>query len=399
VVRHGVEQGAPLTRLSRREFLLGAAGVAGSLGGWGRLARAAAASSPKGLAALKHVVVLTMENRSFDHLLGWVPGANGKQAGLTYTDRNGVAHGTYPLAPDFQGCGHPDPDHEVSGATAEYDNGAMDGFLRSASDTYALGYYTQADLPFLGQAAPAWTVCDNYFAAFLGPTFPNRKFMHSAQTDRADDAILPTVLPTIWDRLAARRLRGRYYFHNAPFLALWGSRYTAITRPYAQFLRDCRTGNLPEVAYVDPLFTLPHLDTGGDDHPHSDIRAGESAMNEIYNAVTRSPAWSSTLLVVTFDEWGGFFDHVPPPPAPDQSLRGLRVPTLLISPFARRGYVDHHVYDHASILKLIETRWQLKPLTARDAQATSLAAALDFAHPKTAAPKFAVPAFSSRQCA
>jgi phospholipase C len=378
--------------LTRRSFLAGAAAVLASPG------RAPAA----GLAQIRHVVVVMMENRSFDHLLGWLPGANGKQGGLTYTDRRGNAHDTFPLAPDFQGCGYRDPDHSAAGALIQYANGACDGFLRARSDLFAIGYYTQPDLPFLGQAAPAWTVCDNYFSAFLGPTFPNRLFLHAGQTDRTVNSYRTTTLRTIWDRLAARGLRGRYYFQNAPFLALWGLRYGPITKPYAQFVRDCRTGNLPEVAFVEPFFTLPGSDRGADDHPHADIRAGEYALNLIYNAVTKSPAWPSTVLVVTFDEWGGFFDHVPPPPVAGangtQTLRGFRVPTLLVSPFARRGYVDHGVYDHTSILKLIETRWNLKPLTARDAAATNLANALDFSQRNLAAPAFSVPAVAARDC-
>jgi phospholipase C len=388
------------SRLSRCEFVGRSAAVFASLAG---LPKASTVRRPpEGLAAIEHVVVLMMENRSFDHLLGWLPGANGRQAGLTYMDGNGVAHGTYPLAPDFQGCGHPDPEHDVAGALVEYDNGAADGFLRSGSDIYAVGYYIQADLPFLGHAAPGWTVCDNYFAAFLGPTFPNRLYLHAARTDRADDSVHLATLPTIWDRLARDGLHGRYYFHNAPFLALWGTKYLPITYRYPQFLHDCRTGKLPQVAFVDPLFTLPGSNVGADDHPHADIRSGEYALNEVYRAVVESPAWPSTLLIITFDEWGGFFDHVPPPPAQEgngpPSLRGFRVPTLLISPFARRGHVDHAIYDHTSILKLIETRWQLEPLSSRDARAANLARALDFTQRNLSAPRYLVPAVPGANC-
>src|SRR5437870_2679979 len=117
---------------------------------------------------IKHIVVVMMENRSYDHLLGWLPGANGKQAGLSYTDTNGVAHSTYPLAPDFQGCGHPDPDHSHTGGLVQYNKGACDGFLRSGqSDKYAIGYYRARDLSFLGPAARYWTVCDRYFSAVM----------------------------------------------------------------------------------------------------------------------------------------------------------------------------------------------------------------------------------------
>ncbi len=378
-------------RVSRGQFLLGGAGAIGSL----RLVGRPAAPPQAARSGLDHIVVVTMENRSFDHLLGWLPGANGRQAGLTYTDKHGVAHPTYPLAPDFQGCGHVDPDHSYGGGRIAYDSGACDGFLRNASDLYAIGYYTQADLPFFGQAAPAWTVCDNYFAATMGPTMPNRLYLHAGRTDRTNDLPLPSGLPTIWDRLAARGLAGRYYRRNFSFLSLWGARYSRITRSFADFRRDCRTGSLPAVAYVDPAYTLPLFGVGSDDHPPSDIRAGEWFLSQVYTAVTTSPAWPRTLLVITFDEWGGFFDHVPPTRArdvePRYSLRGFRVPTLLVSPFARRGHVDHGLYDHASVLRLIEWRFGLRPLSTRDATARNLAAALDFSSRDLSAPKLQVP--------
>ena len=387
--------------ISRRGLLGGTAAAAAAFAGVGRAAGDDARLPSPESSGIDHVVVVMMENRSFDHFLGWLPGADGRQAGLSYRDKAGSAHATYPLAPDFQGCGHADPDHSAGGARVQYAGGAMDGFLRSGgSDTFAIGYYTRADLPFTGEAATRWTVCDRYFASFLGPTFPNRMYLHAGRTDRTRNTIEISSLPTIWDRLAAAGVRGAYYTGGLPFLALWGDRYLPITRTFDRFLADCRSGRLPEVAYVDPAFTLAGLvtgeATGSDDHPHGDIRAGEHFLNRVYRAVTESPAWSRTLLVVTFDEWGGFFDHVPPQRAPDAggaALRGFRVPCLLISPFARRGHVDHGVYDHASVLRLVEWRWRLRPLAPRDAAARNLALALDLGAPgAAAAPVFRVPA-------
>ncbi|HST25187.1 MAG TPA: alkaline phosphatase family protein [Gaiellaceae bacterium] len=383
-------------QVSRRRFL---AGVAGTMGAIALAPRAAAAALPSpARSGLDHIIVVTMENRSFDHLLGWLPGADGKQAGLTYTDRQGVAHSTHPLAPDFQGCGFEDPDHSYLSSRVAYDGGKCDGFLRAGkNDLYSIGYYTQRDLPFLGAAAPAWTVCDRYFASIMGPTMSNRMYLHAGRTDRTTDLPVPSSLPTIWDVLAARGISGRYYRNNFAFLALWGTKYRQITHSFADFLRDCRTGALPAVAYVDPAYTLPLFGVGNDDHPPADIRAGEWFLQQVYTAVTTSPAWSRTLLVITFDEWGGFFEHVPPVHAPDvnplHSLRGFRVPTLLISPFARRGQVDHGVYDHASVLKLIEWRFGLPALSVRDRTARNLAAALDFSRRNLQAPTFRVPRF------
>src|SRR5436309_7793016 len=234
-------------RISRRVFLESTVIGAGALA-LGRR-RTLAEQLPAHTAArtgIDHVVVVMMENRSFDHLLGWLPGADGRQAGLVYTDSQGASFPTYPLAPDYQGCGHPDPDHSYEGGRVEYDGGLCDGWLRAGSnDIYSIGYYTQADLPFLGAAAPDWTVCNRYFAPIMAPTYPNRIYQHAAVTDRLDDSLSLSTLPTIWDRLAAAGLNGRYYFSDIPFIALWGGKYASITRSYNQFLQDCASGDLP----------------------------------------------------------------------------------------------------------------------------------------------------------
>src|SRR5437660_1041754 len=119
----------------------------------------------------------------------------------------GTGHATYPLAPDYQGCGHQDPDHSYQGARVEYNNGACDGWLR-ANDVFSIGYYRQDDLAFLGRAVPQWASFDRYFCSLLGPTFSNRVYQHAGQTDRLSDTPEPSTLPTIWDRLAARGLAG-----------------------------------------------------------------------------------------------------------------------------------------------------------------------------------------------
>jgi phospholipase C len=350
---------------------------------------------------IEHVIVVMMENRSFDHILGWLEGADGRQAGLAYPDRAGRLQKTFPLAPDFQGCGHPDPDHSYEGGRVEYDGGACDGWLVAGSnDAYAIGYYKNRDLAFLGRAAPQWTVLDRYFSAVMAETFPNRIYQHAAQTDRLTNTLDLSTLPTIWDRLAEKQLEGRYYFSDLPFLALWGAKYLSIGRPVAAFVADALAGDLPEVAFVDPRFVDEASGTSGDDHPHADIRNGEAFLNLIYTAVTRSPAFAHTVLVINFDEWGGFFDHVPPPTAPipaataaagDSDGRlGFRTPAIVVAPWARAG-VSHLQLDHTSILRLIEWRWDLAPLTVRDATANNLASVLDFSTVRARPPTFAVP--------
>ena len=376
--------------------------MVGSLA-FGRRIAAPAALPPPTRSGIDHIVVVMMENRSFDHLLGWMPKADGQQAGLTYTDAAGAAHSTYPLAPDFQGCAHPDPDHSYNGGRVQFNNGACDGFLRSGrNDVFAIGYYRQRDLSFLGRAAPYWTVCDRYFAALMGPTFPNRLYMHAAVTDRITNTFSLSALPTIWDRLAERGISRRMYYSNLPTLALWGSKYASVERPFNEFLRDCKNGKLPKVAFVDPVFTGTDEGTAGDDHPHADIRVGEWFLSRIYRAVTTSRNWARTVLIINFDEWGGFFDHVPPPLAQDvdprYTLRGFRVPCLVISPYARRRYVAHGIYDHTSILKMIEWRWNLQPLSVRDATANNIANVLDFKHRNLTAPRITAPFVVGQAC-
>jgi phospholipase C len=359
------------------------------------LTLASTASLNAGRKQFQHVVVVMMENRSFDHFLGWHPNADGMQAGLSYPDLDGVLHPTHALAPDFTGCGHPDPDHSWDGGRVEYNGGAMDGFLRAGeNDLYAIGYYVEADRPFFNALARNYTTCDRYFSSILGPTYPNRIFLHAAQTDRLTNTAETTSLPTIWDRLKEKGVSAKYYVSDASFLLLWGTKYLDITSTYEQFLEDAANGNLPKVAFVEPRLLGDELGLSGSDHPHGDVRAGDAFLARTFRAVSTGPQWKGTVFIVTYDEWGGFFDHVAPPRAaapndvdPDivdgKALLGMRVPTIVASPFSKGNpanpTVASNVFDHTSILKLIEWRWDLAPLTARDASSDvgNLAAALN----------------------
>jgi phospholipase C len=341
-----------------------------------------------------------MENRSFDHYLGWLPGADGRQGGLSFTDENGVAHSTHHLTVPH-GCGFNDPDHSYEGGRIELGDGTCDGWLRAGqNDELCIGYFEAADLGFYGRAAREWTVCDRYFAAMMGPTFPNRFFLHSAQTDRKTTSVEKIAgMPAIWDRLAGKGVTGRYYYSDVPFTALWGTKYLGISRSIAEFYASAAAGTLPPVSFVEPGFlgeAIPGMSE--DEHPLADIRLGQHFLGQVHDAVVSSPGWERTVLVITYDEWGGFFDHVAPTAGPDPNpdlgagLRGFRVPCVVISPRARRGHVAHGLYDHTSILKMIEWRFGLAPLTVRDAAARNLAEVLDFEHrPNLKAPRYHVP--------
>ncbi len=418
---------------SRRQFLqrmaaaLSGAAVLPGLPGAKALAQQVDLLSPQSLprpgdSGIDHLVVVMMENRSFDHLFGWIRNADGKQAGLVFKDPSGLPHATHHLAGDFTGCGHPDPDHSYTGGRIQYDNRRMDGFLTdTVNDDYALGYYTEADRPFHNSLAGNFTVCDRYFCSILGPTFPNRMYHHAAQTDRLSNTFALSTLPTIWDRLAAAGVSGTYYFSNLPFLGLWGPKYVSISKPYQQFLIDAAAGTLPSVSFVDPAFTILDLGEGNDDHPHADIRAGDAFLARTFAAVAHGPLWSRTVFVITYDEWGGFFDHVAPPRATaanlvdddivrGKSLLGFRIPVVIASPFSRRRHEDDDdeqedrnrlrprvvsdLFDHTAVLKFIEWRWRLAPLTPRDASRdiTNLAQALNFRHPNFSVTDLPLPA-------
>jgi phospholipase C len=399
--------------VDRRRFLRSAASIpaaalAGTLAARKPEAQTAPSLLPSPAASgIEHVVVVMMENRSFDHMLGWLPNANGRQAGLTYLDNNGNPNPTYRLN-YYVGCSHPDPDHSYAGGRSEYDNGKMDGWLRtSTNDLFCIGYYEEADLPLFASLARNYTTCSNYFPSILSSTFPNRVFQHAAQTDRLSNTLDISTLPTIWDNLQAAGVSCRYYYTNVPFLALWGSKYIGISSMYPQFLLDAAAGTLPAVSFLDPWLTILDDGLGNDDHPHADLRRGEIFLRNVVTALASGPGWANTVLVINRDEWGGFFDHVVPPRviAPNnidtdlvngQALLGCRVPTLIVSPFTlgnpAKPTVNSLLYDHTSVLKLIEWRWNIAPLTARDAsdEIANLALALNFSSPNTSMPALPV---------
>ena len=393
--------------VSRREFLLGAATAGAAVAATNLaepLARASLLSGPAPVPAsgIEHIVVLGMENRSFDHYLGWLPGANGVQAGLTYTDDAGAAHATHPLT-DWTGCGFSDPGHGYDEGRVQWNGGACDGFIKNGSgnDDYALGYYVESQLPTNSYVAHNFTVCDRWFASILGPTYPNRFYTHSAATDRISNTTAQSNLSTIWDSLATAGLSANYYFSDLPFIGLYGPKYAPISRRIDHFFVDAQLGTLPAYSYLDPYFLGEGQGASNDDHPHADIRRGQNFIGRVVDAVIKSPTWPSTVLIITYDEWGGFFDHVAPPSLPDafvptakeeHNTAGFRVPAYVVSPFSPVGFVNPTQYDHSAILKLVESTFDLPSLTPRDAASNNIADMLDFSSPNLSPAAISVPA-------
>jgi phospholipase C len=414
----------PEAHMRRREFLTRTAALAGAAGLASLPARslisAAATSQASPLPSPSNMpidtfVVLMQENRSFDHYFGWRSDADGKNAGLFYPDDVGVPHPTHPLAPDFQGCAFNDPDHSWEGGRVEYDGGKLDGFRRSPNDDFALGYYNEADIPFIPALAKNFTLYDRYFASLLGPTWPNREYMHSATSGgnktnaQPQDAV--AAIPngglykweTIWDLMIAQGLSVGYYFSDLPFIGVFGSRYLSIIKPVSEFYADAAAGRLPNLAFVDPMF----LDGGGgrglsgDEHPHGDIRIGQAFMADIAHAFVNSPQFRTGAMFVNYDEWGGFFDHVSPVLVPDDrqssnldenfGITGFRVPGVAISPYARRGSVSHMTVTHESILKLLSYRFGLGYLNKRHRYASNIGRSFDWDNPNFDVPDLPLP--------
>ncbi|HYZ92180.1 MAG TPA: alkaline phosphatase family protein [Actinomycetota bacterium] len=365
-----------------------------------------------------HVVVLMMENRSFDHYFGWLRTdakyldygksnygrrfyVEGDQT-QAFRDEHGKRERTYYLPgkkdePNpYRGCGHPDPGHGWDAGRAQRDRGFLG--KGSGNDEYALGYYNAVDVPLYEKLVRRFTTFDRYHCSLLGPTFPNREYMHSAQSGEMKSNDFPSgpdgfEWEAIWDRLAAANVPAAYYFVDLPAIALWGSRMVPYARHLEHFFADCAAGTLPNVTFVDPGFTT---DLRTDDHPHADMRVGQRFVFNVFKAFAMSPHWNSGAFFINYDEWGGFFDHVRPPVLHDNrrsrndqnnwGQAGFRTPTLMASPYARPGYVDHRLYDHTSILRFIEWRFLGAPaegpgggkwyLTQRDRHANNIGRSL-----------------------
>src|SRR3954449_11120858 len=404
---------APDEYLRRRDFLTRTAATAGLAAGLATtlspttlVAEAARVQRREHLPRPRNMpvdtfVVLMMENRSFDHYLGWLPNADGMQAGLSYVDQNGKTWQTRRLAPDWQGCGHPDPDHSWDGGRGQLNGGACDGFLKTGNDEFAISYYEEKDLGFIPAAAKTFTTFDHFHCSLMAATLPNREYMHAATSYGEKDNNLPpqthyqTGFPdtTIWASLAAKGISNRYFYTDIPVTALWGAPGLARSGNIAEYYERCATGTLPQVSFVDPNFAGsvgegPGL--SGDEHPHGDVRTGQAFMADVAHAFMESPQFKRGALFITYDEWGGFFEHVAPPRVPDlrnspdinadYGLMGFRIPTIAVSPWVRRNHVEHTLYGFESILKFISYRFGIAPLNTRVAHANNIGRSFGWRH-------------------
>ncbi|MGH7269819.1 MAG: phospholipase C, partial [Polyangiaceae bacterium] len=330
-----------------------------------------------------------------------------------------------------------DTDHGWAGTHLEIDNGKMDGFAQRNEGTpvpaapdggtldpslgsggRALWWYDQTDLPFYYQLADTFAIADHYHASVPGPTWPNRMFLYAAtsfggtQTGGSFPLADQTKYPypgnplSILDELEASKVSWMYYSDGVfptPFL-LYGFNFAkrwhprTVSAKFAAFQAAAKAGTLPAVSFVDPALAITSSGSEADEHPPGDIQAGQRFVSQVVHAVMASPQWPHTAIFITHDEHGGFYDHVAPPKAcaPDSiapilasgdatqggfDMYGVRVVLIAVSPYAKKGYVGHHVYDHTSITRFIEARFNLPALTARDANAEPPTDLFDFTQP------------------
>ena len=438
-----------------------------------RIGPVTADAGTDGLPQIRHIVVLMMENHSYDNYLGMLTGrgdglplgpdgqpavANPARDGSQVPLRRAPAVSQQKLVPT----------QSWHASHRQWNDGGCDGFVASVEDLAAgldpaagMVYWTEQDLPFYYGLARTFPLATRWFSSCLGPTFPNRRFLVSGTAHGLVDDLPFGMIDypdsgTIFDHLDAHGISWVNYHHVAPLRANWRllSRARGLTylrvllaaiggifgqllpwletkliatagtyplgflrtvnhlRPAADFFAAASAGTLPSVAIVDPDFKA-----GSEENPQ-DIQIGEAFAARVINAVMDGPGWPQTLLVWLYDEHGGYYDHVPPPaaPAPDdvpglspyqryRLLRvfrrtalgrkmaaadagpqtytrlGFRVPAVIVSPYARPDFVTDQVYDHTAILRLIQRKWSLPPMTRRDAAAADLLGVLDLDGP------------------
>jgi phospholipase C len=366
------------------------------------------------LPQIDHILVLMMENHTYDNYLGMLgraPGERPRGDGFTIgSDGHPTAANTAPggkvqhafrMPTTCQLSGKPSQEWEQ--AHIQFNGGRNDGFVKSDSGPVAMGYWTGEDLPWAYSLAATFPVADRWFAPILGQTQPCRRYLLAATSVGMVDDILPeNAVPapegTIFDRLDDHKIPWRNYYSSFPpticvFPGEAIEGHASVVQ-IGQFFADAKTGNLPAFAIIDPDFGH-----SSGENPQNIVHAEVFAAS-VVQAMMESPAWPRTLLVWTFDEGGGYYDHVPPPraAAPDGipplqlpwydgfARYGFRVPAVVVSPWARANHVTSVVHDHTSILAMVERKWNLPAMTHRDAAAADLSDFLDLDQPAFAEP-------------
>ena len=369
-----------------------------------------AASSPdtETRTPIHHFIVVMQQNHTFDNYFGTYPGANGVPAGACVPS-NFPDERTRTCVKPFHIVNYPviDLPHNSDVFGMDYNNGKMDGFVRSIrtynlDGTLAMAHYDSKDIGYYWGMANQYVLFDNYFSSAKAGSVPNRMFWVSGVPGTATNNIPAQgfgYLNTIFDELQARGISWKfyvaYYDPSLTYRSLANLKYLPPQVQWVpllsfdrflddpklaghivdlrQYYTDLQNGTLPAVSFVT-------LQGGISEHPSTDIRQGERAVKSMIQALMESDAWWNSAFLLTYDEGGSWYDHVAPPQVDAYGL-GFRVPALLVSPFARQGFVDSTQLEHTSSLKFIEDNWGVPSLALRDARANDFMSAFDFSQP------------------
>ena len=355
---------------------------------------------------IEHFIVLMQENHTFDNYFGTYPGVDGIPAGICMP--------VDPLDAANKECVEPyhigdrpidDLDHSLSTYELQYNGGKMDGFVyalnqRNQNGSLAMGYYDGSDLPYYWNLADEYVLFDRFFSSDHGGSFANHMYWVSATPGESRSSnISYDELPTIFDRLEEQGISWKFYVQNydpginyrtlsqvsgnrasqviwVPLLNidrfLDDPKLSSHIVDLSEYFVDLENGTLPAVAYIAP--------SGASEHPPGSIRSGQKFVKSLIQGLMRSDSWEKSAFLLLYDDWGGWYDHVVPPQVDDNGY-GMRVPGILVSPYARRGHIDNTELDFTSVPKFIEDNWNLKPLAKRDANANSFVSAFDFSQP------------------
>ncbi|MGO8677362.1 MAG: alkaline phosphatase family protein [Limisphaerales bacterium] len=405
-----------------------------------------------GFQGIARFVVLMLENRSFDHLMGYLKAANPKVAGLTGSEFNqrdpnspgdpqikvsrassfvmtfDPGHEYYDVQIQLYGPQTPTDPKLPPIANPPCDPAPMTGFIASATqaiefsgdENLVMGCFQADQLPVLSTLAGEFALFNFWHSSLPGPTWPNRFFVHAATSGGLTDSPSTAQIlagfsfqnGTIYDRLKGAGKVWRIYHDGLPQTAGISSLRPEYLDPLTtrfqsmdHFFDDLKNGKLAEYSFIEPRYdTGNNYVAGNSMHPLNDITKGEALVKSVYEALRNSQYWAETMLIVTFDEHGGFYDHQSPPaavPTGDDSKYanplhhfpfdrlGIRVPALVISAYTAKATIigddpadPANVFDHTSVLATVEKRFGLKPLTNRDAGATTLEAAINLSAPR-----------------
>ncbi len=399
-----------------------AVGLAAGGAAWGQ-------NAPAGMEKIRHVIWIIQENRSFDNYFGTYPGADGIPPGTCL-----------PVMPGSKSCVKPFPmpagqpaydlNHDWDTIHAAYDHGAMDGFVWAEGTSLTMGYYGAKDIPNYWKYANNYTLCDHFFSSQMGYSLPNHVYTVAAQSgglivnvpnvkeleDVMDDPD-GFSFASMAEMMSKTKISWKYYVDSQPMpkgvpmrlsetgerLAFPNPKQFNLWNPLPGFKKirddpkemahlvdlkeyyaDLQNGTLPEVTWIVP-------DYQDSEHPVALPSDGMWYVTRLVNALMQSKYWQDSAIFLTWDDYGGFYDHVPPPEIDAYGL-GPRVPMLVISPYAKAGHVAHTEYEFSSVLKFIEERWKLNHLTARDHWANDMRECFDFSQKENAALVIPIPA-------